>query len=193
MLTKSPQRIEKMLLSLKKFDYLTVKQMQKMHGLKSNSNAYRVVKQLEPYVNVFKENNTNIYYLNKRGREVVQCFKKRTKLTTAMHYIMRNDLYIHLGCPGDWQNEIRISLDKTVVVADAHFRKRGHFMIEVDHSQKMQKNRKKIESYRRLTEKGAFNGIPGIIWVTTTPYRQRALKQECEGMNAMVLQYEDIL
>src|SRR5699024_4271562 len=76
------QRQEKLLLLLKRFDYLTIKQFQKLHDLKSIRNAYRVIKQLEPYVNVFKDNGTNVYYLNKVGREYVNSSKERTKITT---------------------------------------------------------------------------------------------------------------
>lgn len=193
---KSINRNEKILLSLKHFDYLTVRQIQALHNLKSDRNAYRVVKRLEPYTNVFKDRSTNVYYLNKKGREAVNCSKKRMKLTTSQHYLMRNDLYIHLQCPRSWRNEVKIthrSNDNiTTVVADAHFKSNRHYIVEIDNMQKMQKNRQKVERYRRLVEKGVFDGMPGLIWVTSTEYRKRVLEDLCDGLDTLVLLHSDI-
>jgi len=191
------ERQEKILLSLKDCDYLTVKQIQRMHNLKSDSNAYRVIKRLEPYTHVFKEDGINVYYLNKNGREAMNCNKKRTKLTTVKHYLMRNDLYILKGCPKSWSNEVRMRYkskeNEITVVADAHCTSNKHHIIEIDHMQKMQKNKIKIEKYRRLIEKGVFKGMPELIWVTTTPYRQQALQELCDGLNFKVYLREDLV
>lgn len=195
------RRQEQILLLLKKFDYLTVKQFQNLIDLKSNRNAYRVIKQLEAYMNVFRDEGINVYHLNKKGREYVNCNKKRTKLTTAKHYLMRNDLFIHLGFPSSWRNEIRMryenSKDPITIVADAHYTSVAyphakHHLIEVDHTQKMQKNKIKIEKYRRLIEKGAFKGMPELVWVTSTPYRQKTLKELCDGLDAKVYLSTDL-
>lgn len=189
-------RQEQILLSLKSFDYLTVKQLQQLHDLKSSRNAYRVIKQLEPYLNVFKDDGINVYYLNKKGREAVNSTKIRKKTTTVQHYLMRNDLYIHLGCPRSWRNEIRMKYesnkDKIILVADAHYTTNKHHLVEIDNTQKMSKNKVKIEKYRRLIEKGAFKGIPELIWVTTTSYRQSVLKELCDGLDCKVYLKEDL-
>lgn len=194
-------RQEKLLLLLKKFDYLTVKQFQQLYDLKSERNAYRVIKQIEPYTNVFKDEGVNVYYLNKRGREYVDANKIRTKLTTAQHYLMRNDLFIHLKKPYNWQNEVMLLLEtereEIKVIADARYtvlsypHEKDH-IIEIDHMQKMKKNEIKIEKYRRLIEKGAFKGMPRLIWVTTTPYRQQLLKGLCDGLEAEIYLSNDI-
>lgn len=190
------ERQEKILLSLKNFDYLTVKQIQQMHNLKSNSNAYRVIRQLSDYTNVLKEDRVNVYYLNKKGREYVNSDKKRTKQTTAKHYIMRNDLYIHRGCPKTWTNEVRMkykaSKNPITIVADAHYQTNRHHIVEIDNSQKMKKNEIKIDKYRRLIEKGVFKGMPELIWVTTTPYRKSVLKELCDGLDVKVYLETDI-
>src|SRR5699024_11155933 len=189
------ERQERILLSSKKFDYLTVKQFQCLHDLKSDRNAYRVINQLEPYLNHFIDGDRKVFYLNKKGREVVDSNKIRRKLTSATHYLVRNDLYIHLGKPRTWQNEVRMkyetSKEKIIVVADAHYTTKAyphnkHHLIEIDNTQKMQKNKIKIEKYRRLIEKGVFKGMPKLIWVTTTPYRQETLKELCDGLDVMV-------
>lgn len=195
------ERQEKILLSLKKFDYLTVKQFQKLHDLKSDRNAYRVINQLEPYMHVFKDDGTNVYYLNKKGREVVDSNKVRRKLTSAKHYLLRNDLYIYLGKPRSWQNEIRAKYEdnkeRIIAVADAHYTTKSyphskHHLVEIDNTQKLSKNKIKIEKYRRLIEKGVFKGMPKLIWVTTTPYRQETLKDLCDGLDAEVFLNKDI-
>lgn len=184
------QRQEQILLSLKRFDYMTVKQLQQLHDLKSNRNAYRVLKQLEPYLNTFKDDGINVYYLNKKGREAVNCSKVRKKTTTVQHYLMRNNLYIQLGKPNSWRNEIRMKYesgnDKITIVADAHYSTNKHHLIEIDNVQKMNKNRIKIEKYRRLIEKGAFKGMPELIWVTNTPYRQELLQELCDGLDCKI-------
>lgn len=188
-------RQERILLSLKKFDYLTVRQLQSLHDLKSYRNAYKVIRQLEGYYNVFKDNNTNVYYLNKKGREYVNSDKIRRRLTTTAHYIMRNNLFIYLGQPTSWRNEIRIKYEsrKITVVADAHYVNSGkHYIIEIDNTQTMKKNHIKIEKYRRLIEHGVFKGMPKMIWVTSTAYRRDALLGLCEGLDVDVFQSTDI-
>lgn len=192
MTVKSITRQEEILLSLKHFDYLTVKQIQRLHDLGSDPNAYRVVSQLKPYVSIFRDEGVNVYYLNKKGREAVASDKMRKRTTTVKHYLMRNDLYIHLQCPKSWQNEVRITLDKVTVVADAHFKSKRHYIVEIDNTQKMQKNRHKVERYRRLVEKGAFDGMPGLLWVTTSLFRKELLEELCDGLNALILLNSDI-
>lgn len=183
-------RQEQILLSLKRFDYLTVKQFQRLHDLKSDRNAYRVIKDLEPYMNHFLDAGKRVYCLNKKGREAVNCDKIRKKLTSAKHYIVRNDLYIHLNQPSSWRNEIRIkyesSKDKIINVADAHFKTDRHYIVEIDNTQKMYKNKIKIDKYRRMIEKNVFKGMPGLIWVTTTNYRQEVLRELCDGLDVIV-------
>lgn len=199
MLATLTSRQEKLLLSLKRFDYLTVKQMQQLHDLKSDSNAYRVIRQIEPFTSVFKDEGINVYYLNKHGREYVNSSKVRTKLTSAKHYLMRNDLYIHLGKPSSWRNEIRMKYGEEInVIADAHYTtisypQSKHHIIEIDHLQKMKKNEIKIEKYRRLIQKGVFKGMPHLIWVTTTPYRKQILSELMEGLEYEVFLKEDLL
>lgn len=190
------ERQEQMLLSLRRFDYMNIRQFQILHDLKSDRNAYRIIKQLEPYMNHFVEGGRKVFYLNKNGREAINGDKIRKKTTTAKHYIMRNDLYIHLGKPENWRNEIRIKYesdkDKIINVADAHFKTDRHYIVEIDNMQKMGKNRLKIDKYRRLVEKNVFKGMPGLIWVTTTAYRQAAIRDLCDGLDVMVFLNTDI-
>lgn len=183
-------REEQIMLSLKRFDYLTRYQLQVMHDLKSERNAQRVLKQMEDYLNVMRAEK-NIYYLNKKGRDCVDCSKVRKKTQNVTHYLMRNDLYIHYNLPKNWRNEIRITSKqesgRIIIIADAHFtHEKQHHLVEIDNTQTMKKNRQKIDKYRRLVERNVFKGVPKLIWVTSSSYRQGKLIELCEGLDVVV-------
>lgn len=153
---------------------------------------------MEEYVHVIRDGE-NIYYLNANGRELVDCNKIRKSTGNIDHYIMRNYIYIMCHCPVSWKNEVRFkSIGKTnkdtvVNVADAYF-KHGdaYIVIEVDHTQKMKKNKIKIEKYKILKERGAFGPMtPKFIWITTTEYRRKELLKLCEGLQVQVLTITD--
>lgn len=190
------QRQEAILLSLKKFDYLTRWQIQQIHNLKSDRNAQRIMKEMEEYVHVLKEGE-NIYYLNAKGRETVGSEKVRKKTTTVEHYIMRNYLYIALGFPAEWKNEIEIvsikQKDKLRCRPDALIHKGGYYtIIEVDNMQKMNENLNKIDRYRQLILRGAFGLVtPKFVWITRTEYRKKELLKACEGLKVDVYLLSD--
>ncbi|WP_255247357.1 replication-relaxation family protein [Paucisalibacillus globulus] len=193
---KTLERQEQILLSLKNLDYLTVKQIQILHGL-GFRNTYRILDQMEPYLNHFYDGQ-KIYYLSKEGREKINCSTIRTKIITAKHYLMRNDLYIQLNQPKDWKNEVKLisgegTKAEIVVIPDARFIRNGKYhIIEIDNQQKMKKNKVKIDKYRRFIERNSFKGMPKIIWVTTTPYRRDSLLELCEGLDVDVFLDTDI-
>jgi len=180
-------RQEEILLSLKKLDYMTRRQIQIIHDLKSVRNANRILKGMERYLNHFYDGR-KVYYLNKEGRHYVNCNNVRSKTTTANHYLMRNDLYIHYNQPTTWKNEMRLisgeDKNKITVVADARFIHNDKYhIVEIDNLQKMNKNRLKIDKYRRLIERNSFKGMPVLIWVTASEYRKRKLLELCDGLD----------
>lgn len=160
-----------------------------MHRLGSDRNARRVLQQMNEYLSTFRDTE-NIYYLNKNGRERVECTKVRKKSVQVQHYLMRNELYIAYGQRSSWKNEVRFGLKGIAeVIADAIFEKDGiYHAVEVDHTQKMTKNRQKIERYRKLRKEMHFN----LIWITTTEYRRKQLKKLCEGLDVQVLTINDL-
>jgi hypothetical protein len=171
------------LLSLKKLDYLSRSQLQKINRLGSYRNATRILKTVEPYLSSFRDSE-NIYYLNKEGRERINCKKVRKKTLQARHYLMRNELYLALNQPSTWKNEMRIK--NIGIIADAMYKNGNrHVFIEVDHLQKMSQNRVKIEKYRKLSN---FD----LIWVTTTDHRRKRLLKLCEGMSVRVFTIDDL-
>jgi hypothetical protein len=192
---KKEQRQENILLSLKKLDYLNRSQLQKMHRLGSNRNATRVLKDMSELISSFRHGE-NVYYLNKKGRELVKSKKICKKTIQVNHYLMRNWLYIDLGSPLSWKNEMEINIESLnlSVICDAMFFNKDQMnIVEVDFSQKMNANREKIKKYKRLKEEGAFMIAPKFHWVTTTYNRQRKLLELCEGLNVNVSLAQDFI
>lgn len=170
-------------------DYLSRSQLQRMHRLGSDRNARRVLQDMEEYLSYFRDGE-KIYYLNKNGRERVQCSKVRKKSVQVQHYLMRNELFLTLGQPSTWKNEVKFGFkDTAVVIADALFKKDNMYhAVEVDHAQKMIKNRAKIEKYRKIRERVAFK----LIWITTTDYRRKQLADLCEGLDVTIYTISDL-
>ncbi|WP_422789119.1 replication-relaxation family protein [Salibacterium aidingense] len=177
---------------MKKLNYLNRSQLQALHRLGSDRNASRVLQNMSGYVSSFRDGE-NVYYLNKEGRERVNCRKILKKTLQARHYIMRNYLYIAYGQPETWRNEMRLEVKGvTSVVCDALFRlDNRYYIVEVDHTQKMAKNRQKVARYRRLIEAGAFDTPPGFVWMTTTEYRRKQLEKLNEGLGCRVFTVQD--
>lgn len=153
---------------------------------------------MEEYLSVFRDGE-NVYYLNNKGKSIVNCEKIRKKTGNVHHYIMRNYLYIAFGCPFTWENEIRFkSMGKTkkdtiTCVADAIFKEGDRFVIiEVDNTQTMKKNQLKIEKYRMLKDRGTFGMIaPKFIWITKTDYRRTELMNLSKGLQTQVFTLSD--
>lgn len=188
------QREENILLSLKKLSYLSRSQLQVLHDLGSVRNASKVMQTLGDYVSSFRDGE-NIYYLNKAGRERVNSKRVLKKTIQARHYIMRNSIYIAFGAPSSWKNEVKLGFKEVknaTVICDALFIKdKTYHVVEVDHTQKMIKNRTKVEKYRKLIEYGLFEKRPKFIWITTTELRRKQLLEICEGMDVQVFTVND--
>lgn len=163
--------------------YLSRSQIQRLHRLGSVRNANRVLSDLEPYLNVVKRREY-IYTLNAEGRRRIGVSKAQMRVSQVDHHLMRNQLYIALGCPSTWRAEVRLKVaDKVSVIADALYTKDGRYVIvEIDNTQKMAANREKIAKYRKLVEMGVFPKPPRFIWLTTTEYRRKELARLCEEL-----------
>lgn len=166
---------------------MTRDQLRFYFGLKSIRNTNRVLKKLESYLSSVRDGYQSIYYLNANGREYVGCDKVRKKGGRAQHSIMRNEFYFYNNCPGDWENEIKVSDGNATVIVDAMYSKIGttHF-VEVDHLQSMKENRAKIERYKALYENGTLEKqlghFPTIAWLTITELRRMQLKELCKEL-----------
>ncbi|MFL6558599.1 MAG: replication-relaxation family protein [Bacillus sp. (in: firmicutes)] len=175
----------------------TRSQLQTIHQLGSNRNATRVLKNLQTYIQHFRENE-NIYYLNKAGRELVGCEKTITKTPHFHHTIMRNDVYIHFGCPKIWQNEFKIPNPEFTIIPDAVFNSKGtQYFLEVDHMQKMKKNIEKLNKYKRfkdmnLWQKKNMGRFPVVLFYTEKDSRKAQIIQANPGIELLVYTKEDL-
>lgn len=192
------QREEAILSSLKKLDYLSRSQLQKLHDLGGDRNARRVLCNMSEFASSFRnENGESIFYLSKYGRERVGCEVVRQKTNQVNHFLMRADAFIYYK-PEDWKNEIKISVTDVVsIIPDAYFRHqmRRHFL-EVDHLQHMSKNSEKIEKYKKLKSTDTFQEklkyFPPLVWVTITATRKKQLLEWCEGLDTVVHIWDEI-
>jgi hypothetical protein len=195
---RNHEREEQILSSLRRLDYLSRNQLQKLHSLGGERNARRVMASLSEYLHSFRgDNGESIYYLNKAGRERVGAEKVRAKLADANHYLMRNDAYLFFGA-SDWKNEMKFTIPGTVqVIPDAYFMLNGrrHFL-EVDHLQAMGKNKEKLEKYRKLKATNLLQErlryFPTLIWVTLTETRKKHLESWSEGLETKIYLWQEI-
>jgi hypothetical protein len=184
---KLSNRDEQILLVLKKFDFLTRDQLNIKCKLGSIRNTNRILYELSDYLQTVRDGYQSIYYLSKDGREYVECEKIRKKGGHVAHTIMRNQLWIHLGCPFMWKNEIEVSDGKTKLIVDAMYQHGIHqHFLEVDNTQSMKENKLKIERYKQLYKNGLIAEklklFPVIVWVTTTDFRRKQLQEACREL-----------
>lgn len=185
---------------MKKLDYASRRQLQKLHDLSGDRNARKVLDNMKEYISCFRgDNGENIYYLNKTGRERVDCEVIRQKTVQAGHYLMRADAYIHYVGNEDWRNEMKFTVpDVVTVIPDAYFRynQKRHFL-EIDHLQHMSKNREKIDKYRKLQDTGVLQKkigyFPRLVWVTLAESRKMQLTEWCgEDLNVVIHLWNEI-
>lgn len=186
------------MLSLKKLDFLNREQLTRIHRLGSVRNANRILKELSPYLSSFREeSNSSIYFLNKEGREYVDTDKVRRKNKFVNHYLIRNDFYIYMGFPHEWENEIKVGDGTFAIICDSYFKKDGKYhFLEVDYTQKMNINKKKLEQYKGLMREGKIakhlGYFPKLIWITTTELRRKQLIELCKGLPYAIYTEKDI-
>lgn len=181
------QREESILLLLKRFDFMTRDQLRRYFRIGTVRHTNRVLAALSDYTASIREGYQTIYYLNSLGRQYVDCAKIRKKGGHVQHTVMRNDLWLHYGCPSDWRSEIKVSDGKATVIVDAMFTQslRYHFL-EVDHTQTMAENRTKIKRYKELHDNGSLakqlGHYPTVVWLTTTELRRQQLQDACKTL-----------
>lgn len=170
-----------------------------MHHLNGDRNALRVLQGMNEYISSFRcETGENVYYLSKQGRERTGAEVVRNKATQVGHYLMRADAFIHYAGNEDWKNEMKFTVpDVVTVISDAYFRfnQKRHFL-EIDHLQHMNKNKEKIEKYKKLRETGVFQKkigyFPCVVWVTMTESRKKQLQEWSNGFDVIIHLWDDI-
>lgn len=178
---------------MKKLSFLTRTQLSRIHNLGGKRNTNRILDNLEPYLNHYRIGYNTVYYLNSEGREYVEAKRVLRKNQFVYHTIIRNDMYIFTGKPSYWRNEIKVGDSKETVICDALY-KIGSTMkiLEVDLTQKMAVNRKKIQSYADISKR--VKDFPVVVWLTCTELRRKQLTKACSdvGLKCEIYTLEDI-
>jgi hypothetical protein len=190
----SLQREEQILLSLDNLGYASRKQLQDIFQLGTDRNAQRVLANMKQYLNSFRHFD-NVYYLNKRGRERIGSERVRQKPQQIDHVLLRNDVYIYYR-PKVWRTERPIMVNNEVfLIPDVTMELNNEVVfLEVDVTQKMIQNKKKIQRYAELQERMKKSGkkMPLVIWVTISEYRRSKLVEYCRNINYRVFTKKDL-
>lgn len=180
-------------MTIDKLGAATIKHLRGIHDLKSYRNACKVLKQIEPYTQTTYFNKQKVFYLNKCGRDLIGSEKEVKRNQNIEHTLLRNDAYIYLNCPFDWQNEAVIEYDvqqpigngiiirgmsvatKSKIVADAMYKRNGYtHLVEIDNIRDMKDNLKKIKSYADCFK---YLDTPRLEIFTTTLDRKRKFER----------------
>ena len=144
----------------------TIKQIRGIHDLKSYRNACYTLKTIEEYVSSTFVNKEKVLYLNRIGRNLIGSDKEVKKNQNLEHTLFRNDVYLHLNCPLDWQTEKVIEFEqkqpnlngilmrgvnvatKNKIVSDGYYLRNGYtHIVEIDNKRDMKDNHAKIKAY----------------------------------------------
>ncbi|SET69569.1 Replication-relaxation [Oceanobacillus limi] len=155
--TKFQRRTTEILSSLNKLVFATRSQLQTACNLGGVRNANRILARLESD-NLIRSIRwqQKIYGLTKEGRELIgEDNKTPFKRRYVEHTILCNEAYLALDMPTDWETEREASFrgkyGKVRFVSDATFTQGGRrWFVEIDRTQRMTENRKKIETYAEL-------------------------------------------
>lgn len=183
------------LASFDRLGYLTTSQVQRLHSLGGSRNTTRILSDMNAYLSSFREGEL-VYYLNATGRKEIGSVNVRRRTPHVGHTIIRNEVYIAYR-PETWREEYTLKWDDNAIVSDALFRMdNAYILLEVDRTQSMAENERKIRLYRELYATGrwqAKNGaFPEILYVTTTEHRRSRLAALLDGMKARVITVDDI-
>jgi Replication-relaxation len=198
-LEKLTGRQMNILYSLNSLGALSRSQIQYMFDLGSKRNANRVLQSICNYVNR-KALKEYVYYLNKRGAEMIGGQVTVTGNSPLEHIVMRNDIYIFYHYPRDWKAEAKTRWKEGgkeySVVSDARFTYHEQtYFLEVDIQQKMAENKRKVEKYAylfRFIQRQQI-GEPILLWYTVSEVKKKQLEKWCKeyGVQCEVLCKQD--
>lgn len=185
--------------------FATSEQLRVLHKLGTLRNALKVLNQMKEYLNIRTHNGRNVYYLNNIGREMIGVETEIKWSLTVDHHLLRNDMYLYFNCPIDWKIEQKItfkyknglSYKESTIIPDANFtlNYKYHFL-EVDRTQSMSENKKKIDQYKLLAPaiEEKYRHKPILVFYTTTESRRELLQKLCSevGLEHIIITKEDL-
>ena len=144
------------------------------------------------YLGTFRHEREIVYHLNKNGRDRVQHDVIRKKTPNIQHFLVRNQLWMHLKRPYSWQNEAKIKVGDTSIVCDALFNQKGvTVFVEVDITQPMINNRKKIDRYKKIKE---LTDQPfHVVWITEIESRKPKLTELSARLTGRIYTLKEII
>lgn len=180
--------------SLDEHGFLTTSQIQRLHKLGGRRNATRVLNDMNEYLNSFQIDE-KVFYLSAKGRKEVGSSKVRKRNLQTQHQVMRNEVYVQYK-PDYWKPELCIKWTSKNITPDAVFKRNGQYVfLEVDFTQSMANNERKVELYKELRDSQLFQkkygAFPVIMFVTVSESRQKKLRSLLDGFKAEVLLIED--
>ncbi|MGG0263098.1 replication-relaxation family protein [Bacillus mycoides] len=185
------------LATIRKLQFATRRHLMCVHEMGGIRNANRIMNDLSTYTSKVIHNKECVYYLNQSGHKLFG-EGKVVHHSRMFHTILRNEAWLHLFCPDDWQveTEIRYIKDnkKKKIIPDVKFRDEDRILhaVEIDRTQKMVVNDEKLKCYEELTKiyKQKYNGkVPVIHFFTITKYREKKLEQLAAKYDVFVKVY----
>ncbi|MED4599850.1 replication-relaxation family protein [Paenibacillus validus] len=188
-------RWREILSSCDQFGYLTTSQIQRLHNLGSRRNVSRILNDMGGLLSSFRESET-VWYLSAKGRKEIGSENVRKRTLHVQHSIMRNEVYIAYR-PDLWKPEYSLKWDGNELVADAIFRKNGAYtFLEIDLTQSIAANERKIAAYRELRDSGKWQAkygvFPTLMVLTSSDYRKQKLRSLVGDLKSEVLIFSDI-
>lgn len=186
------------LATIRKLQFATRRHLMSVHDMGGIRNANRIMGDLKSYVSKTMQGKEYVYYLNKEGHAMFGDDGKVVSRGKLAHALLRNEAWLHLFCPDDWQIETDIryikNKEKKKIVPDVKFRDEENILhaVEVDRSQKMKVNEEKIKKYEEFTQiyKQKHNGkMPVIHFFTVTKYREKKLEELAAKYDVFVKGY----
>ncbi|GGJ49581.1 hypothetical protein GCM10007111_09660 [Virgibacillus kapii] len=189
---------ERTMTILSKLDELAVadgRQLQEICALGGKRNTNRILARIESegYLRSFRRQQ-KVYVLSKKGREVIGSERKVSSGGYLEHALMRNDIYLALDQPKDWRIECPVTYTgkynrKQRIIPDVLTTvKRRLTLIEIDRTQRMQENRKKIELYADLQARyyrKTMKTPPAVRFYTVSDVRAEKLRRIVREVSAM--------
>ncbi len=156
-----------------------------VHDMGGIRNANRIMSDLALYVNKTTYGKEYVYYLNKEGHAMFGDDGKVVSQGKLAHALLRNEAWLHLYCPDDWQIETEMLYtrngERKRIIPDVKFRDEEGILhaVEIDRSQKMKVNEDKLKKYEEFTfiYKKKYGKVPVIHFFTVTSYREKKLEQ----------------
>lgn len=188
-------RWTEILSSFDNFGFLTTSQVQRLHNLGGIRNTLRILTDMKEYLHSYREGET-VWYLNASGRRTIGSETVRKRNQATRHVIMRNEVYIARR-PELWRPEYAVKWDGKEIVCDALYRTgKDYTFVEVDLTQAMAANERKIATYKELRDSGRwqarYGDFPTVLFVTTSDHRRKRLIAAAGDLKAEIITFDDL-